>query len=106
MNAPDGYKLIAHEGYYVNDQGFRITPDTEGRRPVMPDGQIEVPHFDENNPFIFTSNDGMGLHASEEAKEAARAGEPMEGWNPNVVLKPIKDGWMPPAYTLQEKGRK
>lgn len=106
MNAPDGYKLTVIDGYQVNDQGFRIDPDTAGRRPVMPDGQIEVMWFDENQPFIWTSNDGMGDHASEEAKDAARAGTPLEGWNPNVIRKPIEDGWMPPVYTLEKKGSK
>lgn len=104
--APDGYVLARHEGTYVNNRGFGVKSRdaVTDARPLMADGAIEVLWFDEAEPFVESSNDGMGPHASDEAKRAARAGEPLTGWNPNVTSKPIRDGWMPPSYTLTKKG--
>lgn len=103
--APAGYVLTRHPGTHVNSRGFGVKSKgavTEAR-PLMPDGAIDVLWFDEDEPFVETENDGMGPNASDEAKDAARAGKPLKGWNPNVTVKPIKDGWMPPSYTLTKK---
>lgn len=98
---PKGYTLTKHEGHYVNDRGFRTDPDNlRDGRTLMPDGQEDVLHFFEDEPFKLTPNDGRGPHASVEARERALAGDPIMGWNPNAIPLPIKDGWVPDAYTL------
>lgn len=69
--APEGFVLTRHEAYQINSKGFRAA---EGDA-LMPDGQLHVAHFDEDEPF--TANN-----------------------SPNVQLLPIKDGWVPPVYML------
>lgn len=81
--APQGFVLTRHEGYYINQQGFQAS---EGRPfTAMPDGQIGVAWFDESAPFIEAEN-----------------GE-YRGYSPNVQVLPIVDGWVPPAYTLHSE---
>lgn len=98
---PAGYTLTRHEGHYVNRKGFRVDADAAPAGGYMPDGQIEVPHFDNTEPFIYRANDGQGPFASDEAKRAAAAGEPLGGLSPNVTYKPIVGGWVPTVYTLR-----
>jgi len=87
--APAGWKLTRHEGYTINNRGQRISPETRpNRRALMPDGAISVVHFNDAEPFY--------------ADKHAVSGE--EGWSPNAELKPIKDGVIPPVYTLEKKG--
>jgi hypothetical protein len=102
--APAGHVMHRHEGTYINNRGFGIKDNNPPpNRPLMPDGTIDVLWFDEDEPFVWKANDGMGPNASEHAKDMARAGTPLEGWHCNVTSKPIKDGWMPPVYTLHLK---
>lgn len=103
--APKGYTLEVHPGHQLNGRGYRIEDgDQNPRGGVMPDGQIEVLWFDEDEPFVQSENDGRGPMASAEAIAAARAGKPLSGWNPNTHTEPIKDGWVPPTYILRKDG--
>jgi hypothetical protein len=97
---PKGYHLTRHDGHFVDDRGFRVDNPATHHRPLMPDGQEDVLHFFEDEPFKLTPNDGTGQHASVEARKAALAGKPIEGWNPNAIPLPIEGGWVPPTYTL------
>lgn len=72
--APEGFVLSKHEGYFIDDQGFRVPGKEKPLRP-MPDGKVGVAHFDENEPFTVDNN-------------------------PNCRILPIKDGWVPPVYRL------
>jgi hypothetical protein len=104
MRAPKGYVLKKqHDGHLMDGRGFRVDEGQEPRKGLMPDGAIEVFWYDEDEPFVWRANDGMGPNASEHAKDMARAGTPLEGWAANGELKPIKDGWFPPVYTLHLK---
>lgn len=96
---PSGFTLTRHEGYYVDHRGMERSGSTTNT--TMEDGQIEVPHFVEAEPFVWEANTGRGQYASPEAKQRALAGDPIWGWNPNCILLPIENGWMPPQYTLR-----
>lgn len=87
--APAGWKLTRHEGYTINNRGQRLSNETRRpeRRILMPDGAIHVVHFNEDEPFY--------------PDKHAVNGE--EGWSPNAELRPIKDGEVPPVYTLHQK---
>lgn len=101
-----GYKITkVHDGHLMDGRGFAVTKEQEAnpRKGLMPDGAIEVFWFDEEEPFVWAVNDGMRPHASEYAKEMARAGTPLEGPLPNGELRPIKDGWYPPIYAIHQK---
>jgi hypothetical protein len=102
--APKGYTLEVHEGYFIDGRGFRVSDEQmdDPKRGLMPDGQIEVLWFNEDEPFVWGENDGRGPHASEEAIAAARAGTPLEGWMAQVESRPIQDGWHPPVYILRK----
>jgi len=99
--APKGYTLVTHPGHYLDARGFRVD-EAQGvhAKGLMPDGQIQVLWFDDDEPFAETENDGRGPHASDEAIAAAAAGKPIKGWNPKATLKPIQGGWHPPVYQL------
>lgn len=100
---PEGFTLSVVDGHTVNQRGFLIhggsTPD---RQVPVPDGSVDVFWFDEAEPFVWSLNDGRGPQASQAAKDAARAGKPLEGWAPNGEFRPIKDGWVPPQYILRK----
>jgi hypothetical protein len=100
-DVPEGYTLKRIPGHYIDSRGYNMegSDPRRGRQP-MPDGMQEVAHFDEDEPFIYEENDGTGQFASQEAKDAAAAGKPMGGWNPNVTMKPIEDGYVPDQYVL------
>lgn len=98
--APEGYVLTEHPGYYVNIRGFRVDDVNPTDRALMPDGTIEVLWWNEDEPFVWKVNDGSGANASQEAKDAAAAGTPLAGYSPNTTTRPIKDGWVPPTYQL------
>jgi hypothetical protein len=88
--APTGFKLTRHDGYQLNDRGQRISDATrDDRRNPMPDGAILVVHYNDAEPFY------PDTHANGES-----------GWSPNATLEPIKDGQVPPAYTLELKEKK
>lgn len=96
---PEGYVLTVVPGHYLNARGYEAD-GSDPRHGVLPDGQIEVAHFFEAEPFVWVENDGKGPNASIEAREAALAGEPLAGWSPNAILLPIEDGWVPDQYVL------
>jgi hypothetical protein len=96
---PKGYTLTRYEGYHVDGRGL-MSEGSDPRHGLMADGRMEVPHFVESEPFVWEENDGRGAFASIEAKKAALEGNPIAGWNPNVVLLPIEDSWMPPQFVL------
>lgn len=81
--APKGFVLTKHEGYHIDHRGFRIPEGVE--RPLMPDGQIGVAWFNDDEPFIAAEKDGV------------------EGYSPNCQVLPIVDGWAPHVYTLHTK---
>jgi hypothetical protein len=101
---PEGYTLKRIPGHYIDVRGINMEGsdprDPRPRHQRMPDGAQEVAHFDEDEPFIYEENDGTGQFASQEAKDAAAAGTPMAGWNPNVTMLPIVDGYVPDQYVL------
>lgn len=85
--APRGWRLVKHDGYTINHLGMRIDKHTRpDRTRLMPDGQVEVVHFDEDEPFY------PDTHANG-----------IEGYSPRASLKPIQDGVVPPVYTLHQK---
>lgn len=123
---PDGYTLTVVPEHYLDARGHGS--DTRPAEP-MPDGQIMVPWFgralvpdpdvseDEAAkraelgvvtplvevdvaPWALTPNDGRGPNATAETRAAAIAGTPVMGWNPVILEKPIKDGYVPPQYVL------
>lgn len=96
---PAGYVLTKIPGHYLNGRGMNVD-GSDPRRGLMPDGQIEVAHFVEDEPFVWTENDGKGPNASVEARKAALAGEPLSGWSPNVIMLPIEGGYVPDQYHL------
>lgn len=96
---PKGYTLTRHDGHYIDARGFKV--DNPATATLMPDGQEDVLHFFEDEPFKLTANDGTGQHASVEARKRALAGDPIMGWNPNAIPLPIEGGWQPPTYTLK-----
>lgn len=104
-NVPDGFTLVCIPGHYVDDQGFAVTGSGKPLR-TTPDGTRDVPVWDESEPFRWEENDGKDrpfgslTQPSQEAREAAAAGTPLAGWNPNVTFQPIKDSWMPPQFVL------
>lgn len=95
---PDGFTLTRHDAHYLDFRGQGFTT-----RPVSPmeDGQIEVLWWDEAEPFIYSANDGRGPNATQETKDAAKAGNPVMGWNPNVTPKAIQGGYVPPQFSLR-----
>lgn len=100
---PKGFTLTVIPEHTLDERGFDNSAN-DPRRPrgVMPDGQIEVFWFDEDEPYVWQENDGTGQFASQEAKDAAAAGKPMAGWNANGTLKPIEGGYVPPQYILTD----
>jgi hypothetical protein len=99
---PKGFTLTRHEGHYIDERGFRVDDPATARRPLMPDGQEDVLHFFEDEPFKLSANDGTGPHASVEARKRALAGDPIMGWNANALPLPIEGGWVPPTYSLTD----
>lgn len=86
---PKGWVLTRHDGYYINAQGFRLTDGMRAdHQAPMPDGQLDVAWFDEDQPFYEDKNMKPG------------PGFGFEGWSPNVTLLPIQDGFVPPQYHL------
>lgn len=85
--APRGFVLSRHEGYRINDKGFVLAA---GDTP-MPDGQIDVAWPNEDAPFYEDENHKPG------------PGLGMKGWTPDVELRPIKDGYVPPVYRLHHE---
>lgn len=77
--APDGYVLSKHEGCHLNAKGFLADEGDE----LMPDGQLMVAWPNDDEPFT-----------------AATHPSGMVGYSPSVMLKPIKDGYVPPVYML------
>ena len=99
---PKGFTLTVIPGHTLDDRGMN-RDGADPRRPqraVMPDGAQEVFWFDEDEPFVYQENDGRGQFASKEAKDAAAAGKPLAGWNPNGEHRPIQGGYVPPQYVL------
>jgi hypothetical protein len=103
---PKGATLVRHDPYRINEQGMRLDG---ANRPEhwspMPDRQIDVAWFDEDEPFVWHVHQGESHphelgQPSDEAIKAAAAGKPLEGWRPNVTMRPIMDGYVPPQYTL------
>jgi len=82
--APKGFVLTRHEGYWLDQRGFRV--DKPDEHVLMNDGVIGVAWFNEEEPFV-----------------AATSPEGEEGYSPNVQVLPITDGWVPPVYTLHTK---
>jgi hypothetical protein len=92
FKAPKGYVLIRNEPQTLNDKGFAYAP---GDR-LMPDGQIDVAWFDEEEPFVFNDGSHLPAHPARSTVDAAA-----EGWNPKVTLKPIVGGYVPVSYQLR-----
>lgn len=93
---PEGYTLTVVPGHYIDRKGF--ASDTPPAEPMADDTQ-EVAHFLPER-YVWEENDGRGPFASIAAREAALAGTPIAGWNPNVIHLPIKDGWVPDQFIL------
>lgn len=70
--APEGYVLTEHDGYHLNEKGFRAAEDDSSR---LADGKIGVAWFSEDEPFTDDNS-------------------------PNAQVLPIVDGWVPPVFTL------
>lgn len=81
---PKGYTLTRTEGYVVRADGYKANA---GEEP-MPDGQIDVAWYDEDEPFYADENNKPG------------PGHGMKGYSPNVELRPIRDGFVPPHYHM------
>lgn len=96
---PKGFTLTRIPGHLIDSRGM-AAKGSDPRRGVMLDGTQDVAWFDEAEPFVYEENDGRGPMASQEARDAAAAGTPLAGWNPNVVHKPIENGWVPDQYVL------
>lgn len=108
---PDGFTLTKTDPYWLDSKGKAWST-----RPadLMPDGQINVFWFGramatddagaateiDVEPWAYTPNDGRGPNATQEARERAAAGDPIMGWNPVVLEKPIRDGYVPPQLVL------
>lgn len=94
---PDGFTLTRLPAHYFDARGKGAA-----RRPAEPmaDGQIDVLWWNEDEPFIYSANDGRGPYATDETKAAAAAGNHVMGWNPNVTPKPIQGGYVPPQFKL------
>lgn len=104
---PDGFTLTQTDPHYLDSNGRAWD-----NRPaeLMPDGQINVFWFgraldaDGNEidvpPWAYTPNDGRGPNATAEARERAAAGDPIIGWNPVYLEKPIMGGYVPPQSVL------
>lgn len=95
---PDGYTLKRIPAHQIDHRAMAAVGSSTGT--LMPDGGMDVPHYVEDEPFIWQENDGKGDNASVEARKAALAGTPIAGWNPNVIFLPIEGGWVPDQYTL------
>lgn len=96
---PKGYTLTVIPGHLIDSRGMAAAGG-DPRLGLLPDGQLDVAHFNETEPFIYEENDGRGQFASQEARDAAAAGKPLAGWNPNVTMLPIEGGWVPDQYVL------
>lgn len=104
---PDGFTLTTTAEYWVDSKGRAWSTPPPDR---MPDGQINVFWFgralDDDgaeidvDPWALTANDGRGPFATRAAVQAAAKGKPLTGWNPVVLEKPIKDGYVPPQLVL------
>lgn len=81
--APTGFVLTKIPGYHVDSRGFYAKKDSP---TLMPDGQIGVAWFNEDEPYV-----------------AAELDDGSTGYSPNVHVLPIADGWVPPTYTLHTK---
>lgn len=96
---PEGYTLTVIPGHVMDARGMAAA-GSDPRRGIMPDGATMVLHFDEDEPYVWEENNGRGPMASQEARDAAKAGKPLAGWNPNAVEVPISGGWVPDQYVL------
>lgn len=83
---PKGHTLTRHEGYFVNRLGIR--QDSMPAEDPMPDGQILVAQFNEDQPFYPDKRTKPG------------PGFGFEGYSPDATEVPIQGSWVPPVYTL------
>lgn len=115
---PSGFTLTATDEHWLDSLGRAWSTPPADR---MRDGQINVFWFGralvagdvaagddpraalteiDVAPWALTPNDGRGPFATEETRQAALDGKPIMGWNPVVLEKPIKDGYVPPQLVL------
>lgn len=94
--APDGFVLTVHDGYQLNNKGFKFRPGVD--TALMPDGQMEVAWFDEAEPFVWTKNTGAAHYHPAGQPDPDSLGA--EGWSPKITMKPIQAGYVPAVYNL------
>jgi hypothetical protein len=77
---PRGWTLTKHDSYTIDARGFKIDAGPDQRAwALMPDGQIMVFEFNEDEPFTFNER-GEGVL--------------------NGSLRPIVNGVVPAQYSL------
>ena len=95
---PEGFTLTKIDGWYTKLGGAALRPtETKDTVALIPDEMnYQVWEYNDAEPFIWSSN--------ENSPHRDPATAPVEGWNPNGRMVPMKGGWHPPVYTLLGDG--